>query len=277
MVGHSPVPEGLQRRETGKTRCTLLENILRFRYKQCLDPRDIIYSLLSISQVSLALEVDYDITLADLALRVLRVSGPDVCLCSAKIVNEVLLYLEELRDDSDYPCATLYLPSSLPVSGSLHTCCGGIVSGRIARKHFAPGSTRFDCLGCSHKGSIIRPANGHRDFRHEHLILVRHDLHEPTSLWYTYWIPLNKDSSYYESNAPLGPLDSVRVPNMNKDRSTSFQVSSTVFADWVEPAFECVLVSREHVATLDGQTGDKKYNPRWTLLSREKHSILRGR
>jgi hypothetical protein len=73
-----------------KEHCTLLENLWRFQDKQCFDPRDRVYSLLSISQVDAGIVVDYSQSIAKLAMTVLQSLKDEFRLCTAKMVLQTL-------------------------------------------------------------------------------------------------------------------------------------------------------------------------------------------
>ncbi|KAF2130108.1 HET-domain-containing protein, partial [Dothidotthia symphoricarpi CBS 119687] len=62
---------------------SLLENLWRFRQKECSDWRDAVYSLLSISEDAAYLDVKYDISRVALALEVMQNPQEDFCLCHA--------------------------------------------------------------------------------------------------------------------------------------------------------------------------------------------------
>lgn len=77
-----------------------------FRDKQCHDPRDRIYSLLSLcTGSSAALPVDYDMPLLELAVQVLERCTENLCLCSAALVIQALelLETEPLHNSNNMP------------------------------------------------------------------------------------------------------------------------------------------------------------------------------
>jgi hypothetical protein len=253
-------------------KCTLLENIWRFRHKICLDRRDIIYSLLSISHVSRNLNVDYSTGSADLALRVLHVLGPDLCLCSAKVLQLVMNYLDGPWIESDYPFVALDLfrSSSTLSDNTCPSCRETLAEEHVYHNPYSRSpQIRVYCLGCLHKGSNIRPVHSQKAFRHGHLILQRHGLYESASQWHTYW--LHPHNSIYSTSpqALQGPLHGVQVVRMDDDGATSLHISSKDFALWASPSFEAELVPREDVSGLDNLTKSNHNNPRWTLLSKK--------
>lgn len=62
----------------------------KFRDRQCADPRDRVYSLLSLSS-TVGVSVDYNITLCGLAHTVLALRTGHLCLCTVSIVMHALL------------------------------------------------------------------------------------------------------------------------------------------------------------------------------------------
>ncbi|KAH7088451.1 hypothetical protein FB567DRAFT_339060 [Paraphoma chrysanthemicola] len=67
---------------------SLIRNIARFSNKECFDPRDKIYSLLSISHDSSDVKVDYNISPIDLAKRTCTRLGT-LCPCKAENVESL--------------------------------------------------------------------------------------------------------------------------------------------------------------------------------------------
>ncbi|KAH7384372.1 heterokaryon incompatibility protein-domain-containing protein [Phaeosphaeria sp. MPI-PUGE-AT-0046c] len=86
-----------------------------FRYKGCSDNRDLIFSLLSLCGEGSSLRVDYNQTPAALAKDVLKACKQSFCLCSTRIVGDVL-HLAHLREDradnelSKLPFAKIKIP-----------------------------------------------------------------------------------------------------------------------------------------------------------------------
>jgi hypothetical protein len=84
---------------------TLLENISRFRDRQCHDPRDLVYSLISISRDGHLIKVNYDTSLVTLAQSVLSLYEDRLCLCSVTVVAQNLLVgrkLTKSEADQDF-------------------------------------------------------------------------------------------------------------------------------------------------------------------------------
>tara|TARA_R110002003_G_scaffold1389_3_gene22950 strand:- start:11151 stop:12485 length:1335 start_codon:yes stop_codon:yes gene_type:complete len=76
---------------------TILENMHRFRWKECSDRLDIVYSLASISRDGLELQVEYAIEPTKLARKLFGLLGEDLCLGHIKTVFQTL----DVIDGSD--------------------------------------------------------------------------------------------------------------------------------------------------------------------------------
>ena len=175
-------------------KCTLIENLWRFRLKECLDRRDIVYSLPSISQAGLPFEVAYSSTLADLALAVLRPTQDSCCLCSAKIVLQVLSPVDAWLDADDRPFTTLRIPPLAPrIFPFKCPRCGEHIDHEVISEQYFPSlETRFYCLGCLHNTSRVQCLDFHDTFRHGHLILARSRSGQEETPWLAYWIAPNQ-------------------------------------------------------------------------------------
>jgi hypothetical protein len=257
-------------------RYTLLENIWRFRHKMCPDRRDIIYSLLSISHISRDLDVDYSISSADLALRVLHVLGPDLCLCSAKVLHRVLNYLDAPWMKRDYTFATLDLTPPTSILGEVcPSCYEATQDEHIHQLSFRTFEVRIYCLGCIHKGSSMRPEyralfrRAPRVFRHGHIILTRHSPLKSTPLWRVHWLHSLTGLNKLNKQIIHGPLRGVQVVRMDDDGATSVHISSKDFALWASPSFKAELFPRENIIRDESMTESDHNNPRWTLLSQK--------
>lgn len=245
-----------------QSRCTLLENIWRHRHKKCTDRRDLIYSLLSLSDLDLVIEVYYEITLSILALRVVRSLGPAACLYSAKVLQSALKYAPELRNGEDYPFAIVNLSQPLPYFSWNCPCCSESLDlTSVAIKYLPSLEYRIYCLGCFHKDSSKRPMPGDRALRHGHLILSQHGISRPTLLWSTHCLPPNRSWAPNKPRDLIGPLQGVRVLKMNDDGSTSLQTSTKDFALSVSSNFEARYMSRENVGSFADLTGRGYQNP----------------
>jgi hypothetical protein len=73
-----------------KDQRALMENMYHFRHKQCSNPLDLIYSLLSISLDGANLRVEYNIGIVGLARNVLQTFREDLCLWRVGTVLDIL-------------------------------------------------------------------------------------------------------------------------------------------------------------------------------------------
>jgi hypothetical protein len=260
-------------------KCTLIENLWRFRQKHCLDRRDLVYSLLSISRNSLHFEVDYNVKLSDLALRVLQFLGEDFCLCSAKITLQTLEVLDEFSNATERPFATVRLLS--PISSSHFVCmqCNEVIrQDKIATELFPYLETRFYCLSCSHSDSRIQYLVTQEALRHGHLILTR-DLSDkeqsPCHPWNIYWLSPrdSSDRTGPYKGKPRGPLNGIQVLCTEEDAhgSAIIQISSKVFTEWASGDFtaEFRRTSTKHISLTGEHEIDDVKNLKWTLLAQD--------
>jgi hypothetical protein len=260
-------------------KCTLIENLWRFRQKHCLDRRDLVYSLLSISRNGLHFEVDYNVKLPDLALRVLQFLGEDFCLCSAKITVQTLGVLDDFSDAAERPFATVRLLSPISSCNFVCTQCNEVIrQDRIATELFPSLETRFYCLSCSHSDSRIQYLATQDALRHGHLILTRDPSDKEQSLcnpWNIYWLSprdsFDKTGSY--NGKPRGPLDGIQVLYTEEDahRSAIIQISSKVFTEWASCTFiaEFRRTSTKDISLTGGYEIDDIKNLKWTLLTQD--------
>jgi hypothetical protein len=264
--------------------CTLIENLWRFRRKQCLDRRDLIYSLLSISRISLQFEVDYNIKLPDLALRVLQSLGDEFCLCSAKIVLQTLQVLDEFSNAIERPFATVRLLPPLQSSDRRCIPCDSDPLEKIAANHFPLLETQFHCLGCVHPDSRIQPTDHYTTFLHGHLALRRqrsvlNHLPFPEYSWHAYWIPPFQSGKRRD---PRGPLEGIKVLQADRDgyESPILQISFKLFVEWASVPFEAEFRRKSPKSGKFTRWADHEYkaddvqNLKWKLLAQDK--ILLG-
>jgi hypothetical protein len=97
--------------------------LAQFHDKECEDPRDRVFSILALcSDEGRHLEVDYNITLTELAVRVLSLCNESLCICSAALVVQAL-GLRDLKpsvDSHDVPylefdvVADMFVPDTTP-------------------------------------------------------------------------------------------------------------------------------------------------------------------
>ena len=103
---------------------SLIHVMSEFGYKRCHDIRDRVYSLLALCDDGSDVQVDYNTSVERLARHTLECCGHSFCLCSMRIVHDVLHLGQQLshgplEDGSSEPFAYMTLPyyqGSLPSS-----------------------------------------------------------------------------------------------------------------------------------------------------------------
>ena len=150
----------------------LINNIEIFSHKNCLNPRDMAYSLIPISCDGSKLEVNYDCSLAKLAHDILRIDAADICL------RRVFTILQALRLDqatSVSEAVTLLIQTDGPISlKHIAPCfqCGEDAS--LGSPKLPPSSVtrmRCICLHCTHH-SASKHLGIHRQSHPGHLVLI---------------------------------------------------------------------------------------------------------
>jgi hypothetical protein len=82
---------------------SLIELLNDFKFHQCHLTRDRIFSLLALCGDCTDLKVDYSISDADLALKIMRCCRDKFCLCSIHIIGDALQMPSESQLPSDFP------------------------------------------------------------------------------------------------------------------------------------------------------------------------------
>ena len=149
---------------------TLLD---RFRSKKCANPRDRVFSLLSISSVSSGvIPVDYSISLSRLAYLVLSHHQEHLCLCTIALVVKALdikngILNNEPSDIQDAPWLEfeITVPNSKIVSWRTDTSLAAFAAQSVCdlNSYLIPYWPRGIGLGKSHK--ITCDSNGKGTFR----------------------------------------------------------------------------------------------------------------
>jgi hypothetical protein len=97
--------------------------LAQFHDKKCEDPRDRVFSILALcSDEGRHLEVDYNITLTELMVRVLNLCNGSLCICSAALVAQALGLRDAQPsvDNHDVPylefdvVADMFIPNTTP-------------------------------------------------------------------------------------------------------------------------------------------------------------------
>lgn len=212
-----------------KEQCTLLENLWRFRERQCFDQRDRIYSLLSISQVDAGIVVDYTQSAEKLAMTVLRTLQEDFCLCTAKMVLQTLGVKE--TDFAAERATLVELRISPPTwdkfSSKCPYCTESVTLNYVFNNVFRSRETHIYCLSCLHD-SRIRFQNLDHPHHHGHLILGAKSSFslrdKAQKRWSVHWkAPFNDKNST--------TLKDVEVLSVEADGSAVLQMPMGVLAE----------------------------------------------
>lgn len=120
----------------------------------CSDPRDKIYSLLAMVRDAASIQVDYDITLTQLALDVLKCYPDRFCLCQARLLLQTLEIsklspVEHVAYKDDQCFAELY-GQAIPVNAFSCHLCGDPVHANILQQSLSMGRLYMYCLTCDH-------------------------------------------------------------------------------------------------------------------------------
>jgi hypothetical protein len=145
---------------------TVVDNMYRFRTKQCSDPLDVVYSIASMSIDGPQLQVDYIISNLQLARNVLRLLGDEMCRWRVKKVFETLPVLEE--DQSTFSEPFINIGARLLEDVSKKWTCPNCTEELDLSEHRASDCkerTYLHCLVCRHEGEP-------RGF--DHLIVTEH-------------------------------------------------------------------------------------------------------
>ncbi|KAF1921625.1 heterokaryon incompatibility protein-domain-containing protein [Ampelomyces quisqualis] len=163
---------------------TLLRNLAMFREHKCGVPRDRIFALLSISTDANKFQIDYLKPIWDLAIAVMKNSGPLFCLCHAVLV------LTTLR--LHCTCSNRYFKSFQATSFTLGACSCELCGSQLKPlDKYLSGETDecmetyICCLGCTHE-----PQPGIRDEfapKYGHVIIAKSQLESrpgDPQVWY---------------------------------------------------------------------------------------------
>jgi hypothetical protein len=160
------------------TSIPLLELMWRFRDKGCTDRRDLVHSVLSIAPIATTVKTDYNRTLAELAIAVLKANGTGICLCQAHIALHTLrVHLEEINSDFQIPMIKMQGLPGISLDNGLLLQQSAIVKCRQCLFRLDPASRNHGfqmdmklavvfCLSCNHLTHGAKQTN-----RLGHLIL----------------------------------------------------------------------------------------------------------
>ncbi|KAF1839723.1 hypothetical protein BDW02DRAFT_604326 [Decorospora gaudefroyi] len=129
------------------TSSKLRDNLWRFRLKNCSDPRDLVYSLLAMSSDADRLQVDYDISMVQLAQDVLQyLYGDNICVWRVATILHVLrIHLNVDEADTGFIEA-----QALLVYRNHDRCntCSRAIDLTYPRQRFKLGRMFVHCLRC---------------------------------------------------------------------------------------------------------------------------------
>jgi hypothetical protein len=175
----------------GQDLTRLMDNIEMFRYKECSDPRDMVYSLISVSSDGHKLEANYGCSLAELARNVLRVNAAEICLHGAFLLLQVLR-LDKALSESD--AMGFLIETDGPVTARHIAPCfqcgedGTAESSKLPPPHVT--RMRCICLHCNYH-TINLPTEVHRRSHYGHLIVFRAALRKSGPFdWHVSWAPM---------------------------------------------------------------------------------------
>jgi hypothetical protein len=162
---------------------SVAENMHRYRRKQCSDPLDLAYSILSISTDGAGVSVEYGISKLELARKILRLFGHALCLWNTwRVLWSLQLY--SCVDKSNRQPFMDIQASMLDASSTCPDCKMAIDWQDLPE--FIPMKTYIHCLNCEHKA---QPNAVVLNFA-EHLLLYDMNLSESSHVpqWRVYSI-----------------------------------------------------------------------------------------
>jgi hypothetical protein len=150
-----PIDHTLQKHEGS----SLLDNLYRFRDKQCSDELDIVYSICSISTDATKVPVQYGISRAQLGRNILRSFGDDLCLWRTSRVVSAL----RLTEKSDWPKSRAFVNIRMKLSVELEACStcdtelGEAKTTILDELEDDSAKTFLSCTKCNHTKSARLP------------------------------------------------------------------------------------------------------------------------
>jgi hypothetical protein len=240
--------------ESRKVHNPLIDNVERFKDKRCSDPRDRIYSLLSISSDGARIKVDYDTSVAELVYA-LCITDRTPCLCDAKTLDSVFATLEQ-RDPwnlamADQPPLKLHVFSTVTHHGRCPHCRTSFRQDEHERYLLKNGlewtDKRVYCLSCSHNPKRVIP----------HLVLARRNTLESVEVFYMAGGDLVK--------IPTGIL----LENMDADGNAVFSLSIPVYHELSRYGYSDTPL--EHVTSVACESKHTRFQ-HWCL---DKYNHLR--
>jgi ribosomal protein S27AE len=199
--------ENVRARRSSSVRSSrLITNIELFRHKNCENIRDRVYSLLSISCDGSQLPVDYDCSLAELALSVIRINKDGVCFEGVLLALQAICLEQDILDvDACVPLIVPLIATQISELLRFTTNCPRCGEGIRFAQHEVlglsvsdPSKSRYACLRCDHLGSL-RPSGVHESSHHGHLCVIWGAIDKGDCCdWHLFWVPLDR-SEWYKS------------------------------------------------------------------------------
>ncbi|KAH7094885.1 heterokaryon incompatibility protein-domain-containing protein [Paraphoma chrysanthemicola] len=164
-----------------QSRYGLIENLWRYRKKQCQDRRDLVYSLFSISDLPPKARVDYNLQTSELASQLIRSLGDDLCLCYVRMTLQSLKVAMHSPGDNDKPFAILHINPTGSAESSQCTVCGwdhleNPDPGQMALKRAELSDPSVEtwryCLCCARHHSILHNSRN-EEIRNGHIVISR--------------------------------------------------------------------------------------------------------
>jgi ribosomal protein S27AE len=169
----------------------LISNIELFRRKECMDIRDRVYSLLSVSCDGSQLPVNYDSSLGELTRSVIRINKDGVCFESVLLVLKAILLEQSLLDvDACLPIIATRGSQMLRYKTTCPRCGEDISMAQHEVSVSDPSRSRYICLHCNHFG-LSRPSGVHEISHQGHLCVIWGTIAEGNYCdWHVFWAPL---------------------------------------------------------------------------------------
>jgi hypothetical protein len=169
----------------------LITNVELFCRKDCMNRRDRVYSLLSVSCDGLQLPVDYDCSLVDLVRSVLAINKRGVCFQSVILILQAIQLEQNLLDvDACVPLIAMRGSEMPRYPATCHRCGEDISTIRHKVSMSALSRSHYVCLHCNHFGTP-RPSGVHEISHSGHLCVIQDTVAEDNcDSWHLFWAPL---------------------------------------------------------------------------------------
>jgi hypothetical protein len=137
--------------------CIVVDNLYRFGGKQCSNPLDLVYSILSISTDGPRLQVDYDVSVPQLVRNVFRLLENELCLVTAAKVLRSLSVFNDKESSPSEPVVNIeaLLIETVDHHGCCNTCTTKFDLFTLSEADML-AKTYVRCLRCSHTKATSR-------------------------------------------------------------------------------------------------------------------------